>query len=111
MIHPRPWYEVEIIVPRAITALDGYPAGSVFDVVTQDGWKFSCSTNGDYGKNFRSNSDLKILGKWIKGSMENAGVLKIGSPITKDTLDAFGKHFLCLTKTTINNLWILEMVK
>jgi hypothetical protein len=42
-IRPRPWYEVEIIVPTTITRQDGYPrSGTVFSVITDDGWKFKC---------------------------------------------------------------------
>ena len=110
MIQPRPWYEVEIIVPHDVALQNEYPKGQIFNVCTDDGWSFLCSINGDYGKNFRSASDLKILGKWIKGQMEKAGVLKIGSIITEATLDAFGKHSLRLTKTENNNYWTLEMI-
>ena len=110
MIQPRPWYEVEIIVPREITSLPHYPAGRQFNVVTDDGWEFTCSTNGENFKNFRSSANLKILGKWIKRSMENANALTIGNPITEETLNRFGKHYLLLTKTTIPNLWTLKMV-
>ena len=36
-------------------------------------------------KNFRSAHDLKILGRWIKGQMENAGALKLGDKVTEET--------------------------
>lgn len=109
MIQPRPWYEVEVIVPREITSLPNYPAGEHFNVVTDDGWEFACSTNGENAKNFRSSANLKILGKWIKRSMENTNALTIGNPITDETLNSFGKHYLVLTKTTIPSLWTLRM--
>lgn len=108
-VQPRPWYEVEIIVPREVTAQSTYPAGGIIKVCTEDGWMFDCSLNGDYGKNFRSANDLKVLGKWIKGKMEVEGALMIGQPITEDTLDKFGKHNLRLTKTTHDEIWLLEM--
>jgi len=107
---PRPWYEVEIIVPREVTSKPNYPAGENIMVCTEDGWMFECSINGDYGKNFRSANDLKILGKWLKGKMEAEGALVIGQPITDETLKIFGKKNLRLTKTTDNGIWILEMI-
>ena len=106
---PRPWYEVEVIVPSEITSQNGYPVGTVFKVCTEDGWMFDCYANGDYAKNLRSANDLKILGKWIKGRMEAEGALTIGQPITESTLDKFGRHNLRLTKTSIDEIWLLEM--
>lgn len=110
MVQPRPWYEVEIIVPSRVTAQTDYPKDQEFQVCTDDGWSFACKISGDYGKNFRSAKDLKILGKWIKGRMERAGALKIGSPITEETLDRFGKHTIRLTRTKIDDYWMLEMI-
>lgn len=107
---PRPWYEVEIIVSKEITMRTGYPQKQNFEVYTQDGWNFKCGTNGDYGKNFRSIDDLKILGKWIKGSMEQNNVLTIGQLVTEDVLNAFGKKALRLTPTDDLDKWLLEMV-
>ena len=44
VVQPRHWYETELIVPNAITTLAGYPqkdtSSAVFDVITDDGWKF-----------------------------------------------------------------------
>ena len=112
IIKPRPWYEAEIIVPVSVTRMPNYPVDQEFDVITTDGWKFRCKVSkGANGKNFRSANDLKILGKWIKGSMEKAGALKIGTPVTDDTLAKFQKSALRLTRTTQSGLWILEMVK
>ena len=73
-------------------------------------YKFLCGRQGDYLKNFRSQSDLKILGRFIKGSMENAGALEIGKPVTEETLQLFGKRYMVLTKTSIDKLldFILE---
>lgn len=80
IVKPRHWYEVEIIVPKEVTSQQGYPKAdteeAVFNVVTDDGWKFKCKISGTNSKNFRSENDLKILGKWIKGRLENEGVLK-----------------------------------
>lgn len=112
VIQPRPWYETELIVPNTITSLPGYPQkdtlSAVFDVVTDDGWKFSCNVNGDYSKNFRSKDDLKILGKWIKGRLENHGVLEVMQPVTPDTFSRYGRDNFTLTKTAKPNLWYLD---
>lgn len=112
IIKPRHWYEVEIIVPKAVTSQQGYPKAdtdeAIFDVVTDDGWKFKCKISGTNSKNFRSENDLKILGKWIKGRLENEGVLRIGEPVTQQTIIDYGRDNLKLTKTTIPNTWYLD---
>lgn len=113
VIRPRPWYEVEIIVPKEITEKKGYPVkgpsgDKIFKVYTDDGWEFDCKTSGDYSKNLRSANDLKTLGLWIKGRMENAGALKIGEPVTEDTLKKYGRDTIDLIATTISDTWILD---
>lgn len=108
-ILPRPWYEAEIIVSSKITKLSGYPKkGQSFYVITDDGYKFKCSTMGDYSKNFRSADDLCILGRWLKGRMENSKALNIGEKVTENTLKKYGRNNITLTKTTIPNLWYLD---
>lgn len=112
LVKPRHWYEVELIVPKEITTRPGYPQSktdeAVFRVITDDGWTFSCKVSGDYSKNFRSENDLKILGKWLKGRLENAGVLKVGEPVTKETLEKYGRDTFTLTKTRTKNTWFLD---
>ncbi|MBQ9030701.1 MAG: NgoFVII family restriction endonuclease [Parasporobacterium sp.] len=112
LVKPRHWYEVELIVPKDVTSKPGYPQSktdnAVFDVVTDDGWSFKCKVSGDYSKNFRSEGDLKILGKWLKGRLENAGVLKVGEPVTADTLRKYGRSSFTLTKTTDSNVWFID---
>lgn len=112
VIQPRHWYEVELIVPSTVTSLTGYPQkgtdGAVFDVITDDGWKFSCKVSGDYSKNFRSEDDLKILGKWIKGRLENAGVLEVGQPVTLETFRQYGRNNFSLSQIATSNLWYLD---
>ena len=113
---PRGWYEVELIIPKNLENRDLLPWNQdreekknchIF-VITNDGYKFECYRQGDYGKNFRSANDLKILGRWIKGQMENDGALELGKPVTKSVLDRFGKHFLVLQKT-VNNCWYMTL--
>ena len=109
IVRPRPWYEVELIVPRTITEKEGYPEKDVpFYVNTDDGWRFECKVNGDFGKNFRSSRDLTILGKWIKGRLENAGVLKIGEKVSEDTLRKYGRDNFTFTRINNSNEWYLD---
>ncbi len=112
IIKPRHWYEAEIIVSKAITSQQGYPKAdtdeAIFDVVTDDGWKFKCKISGTNSKNFRSENDLKILGKWLKGRLENEGVLRMGELVTQQTLIDYGRDNLRFTKTTIPNTWYLD---
>jgi hypothetical protein len=111
---PRSWYEVELIVPKAITLLSGYPKADpssdtgAFDVVTDDGWMFRCKVSGDFSKNLRSEADLKVLGKWIKGRLENKGVLKPGDRVTDQTLNEYGRANMTLTKFKHRDLWYLD---
>lgn len=112
LIKPRHWYEVELIVPKNVTSQPGYPQSqtdnAVFTVITDDGWSFKCKVSGDYSKNFRSEGDLKILGKWLKGRLENAGVLAVGDPVTADTLNHYGRNSFTFTKTTMPGIWLLD---
>ena len=108
---PRGWYEVEIIVGKNLPGIDLIPDKHMgaFTVITTDGYEFECSRQGDYSKNFRSESDLKILGRWIKGQMENSGALEVGTPVTDETLRKFGKTHIRLQKTT-SGKFILSLV-
>jgi hypothetical protein len=111
---PRSWYEVELIVPKQITTLPGYPKADpkgdsgAFDVITDDGWEFRCKVSGDYSKNFRSENDLKIMGKWLKGRLENAGVLEPGSRVTDETLEEYGRNTITITKMEDLDKWYLD---
>jgi len=113
-VKPRHWYEVELIVPKELTSDSNYPkAGypeteSTITVVTDDCWSFECKISGDYSKNFRSNKDLKILGKWIKGRLENNEALKVGEHVTEEVLKKYGRSNLKLTATNNPKVWILD---
>ena len=87
---PRPWYEVEIIVPKKITDQNGFPYKRAFKVITDDGFMFDCKTSGTNSKNFRSKGDLQILGYWIKGRLEDANIISIGDLINEDHLKNMG---------------------
>ncbi len=106
----RDYYEVELIISKKTKNLNLLPLKKESDitVVTCDGYKFKCSRQGDCGKNFRSVGDLRILGKWIKGHMENRGALKLGEPVTEETLKKFGMESLVLTASNDRSFWLLE---
>ena len=104
----RPWYEANIMVSNQITSLPEYPRNTEFSVVTDDGWQFDCVTNGDYSKNFRSKNDLTVLGKWLKGRLENSGALKFGEPVTEDILNKYGRQTMTLISTDNPKLWLLD---
>jgi hypothetical protein len=105
---PRSWYEVEIIVSKNTTEKEGYPSEHSFDVITDDGWQFRCKTGGDFSKNFRSEDDLLILGKWIKGRLEEFGALTIGDPVTDDVLQKYGRNAMRLSATVNPDIWLLN---
>lgn len=108
LILPRPWYEVEIIISKSITQQQGFPTHKKFRVYTDDGWSFDCSSNGDYGKNFRSAENLQILGRWLKGRLEHAGVLNVGDMVTNEVLEKYGRRSFTLRSTDDPNNWLLN---
>lgn len=109
---PRPWYEAELIVPKDITSRAGYPNSShsnVFRVFTDDGFEFDCKTSGDNYKNFRSQGNLEILGRWIKGRLEASGNLSPGEIVTTAMLNNYGRSTLSLVGTKLSeNDWLLD---
>jgi hypothetical protein len=113
-VMPRSWYEVELIVPKSVTTQPGYPQsdkfgdGGVVNLITDDGWAFSCKVSGDFSKNLRSEKDLKILGKWLKGRLEHAGALKTGELCSQGTLDKYGRSDFTLAKLKGQDLWYLD---
>ena len=104
-VTPRDWYEVEIMPGAAVTRQAPYPHGkSEFDVETHDGFRFRAKVSGgdDGRKNFRSQGDLKILGYWIKGLLEDAGALSDNpqEPVTRETLSIYGNSTLRLYRVS-----------
>lgn len=110
----RDWNEVELILSTKLENRDILPwimgedkkQSCEFEVVTADGYEFTCSCQGDFGKNLRSSKDLRILGRWIKGNMENAGALTVGEAVTDETLSLFGHSAIFLQKTS-DNKWFM----
>lgn len=110
----RDWNEVEMILSRKLKNRNILPwviesdkkMTCEFNVITDDGYEFTCSCQGDYGKNLRSSKDLRILGRWIKGRMENKGALTVGSLVTDDVIREFGFSEILLQKTS-NDKWFM----
>lgn len=119
LVKPRHWYEVELIAPISMRRSIGYPKGTPSDqpdtefrVFTDDGFSFLCKVNGGevdlWNKNLRSSGDLTILGKWIKGRLENEGVLTVGDVITDETLNAYGRNTITMIKLKHSDDWFLD---
>jgi hypothetical protein len=107
---PRSWYEVELIVPMGIANRDALPkkVDGPFRVITPEKYSFFCERQGTNDKNLRSKDDLRILGKWIKGEMENKGVIRCGQMVTPDTLHDFGKNKLVFRKVS-DGSWLVNL--
>lgn len=109
----RSWYEVELITPKEIRDLPGFPlkdtgVGDTFSVITDDGWEFVCMTEGTNGKNLRSKAGLKVLGMWLKGRLERSGALKMGDLCTQETLDSYGRSNILLAKIKDSDKWFMD---
>lgn len=107
----RDWFEVQMTVSKAITRSEGYPEkNKIFFVVTDDGYWFKAHTTSDGNKQFSAVGDELILGRWIKGRLVAAGLVKPvndtqadidrNGMITKEMLDSYGCDSLVLTKTS-----------
>ena len=96
VIRARDWYEVELIVPKEVTKNPNYPERGAFEVTTSNGWSFEASVQGDYKKNLRSSRDLKILGMWMKGLLEDSGALSQDpyEMVTAETFSAYGNSVM-----------------
>lgn len=124
----RDWFETQFTVNKSITRQDGYPEkGKPFFVVTDDGYTFKVHTTSDGNKQFSAVGDELILGRWVKGRLAAAGLVKpmnntlddtqrLGM-ITKEMLAAYGCDTLVLTKTIyqkedengeILDVWVLS---
>lgn len=116
---PRQWYEVELILPVEIRRQKDFPKNTpetegIFTVITDDGWQFKCQVEGGNGndinknKNLRSSGDLEILGKWLKGRLESSNDLKVGEPVTNDTLEKYGRKSITMTKLSKEGYWFFD---
>lgn len=106
----RPWYEVELIPGKAITTRRGYPQNLArFDVITDNGYTFECTVQGQDGnKNLRSSGRLSVLGAYLKGHLEASGLLKPGEFVTPEMLDDYGRDTVSLMYFEETDRWIMD---
>lgn len=106
----RDWYETQLTVGADVYHMDGYPnKNEPFFVVTDDGYWFKAHTTSDNNKQFSAVGDELIMGRWLKGRLAAAGIVKpvnntaadtdrIGM-ITEEMLDEYGCDRLVFKKT------------
>lgn len=106
----RDWYETQLTVGADVYHMEGYPnKNEPFFVVTDDGYWFKAHTTSDNNKQFSAVGDELILGRWLKGRLAAAGIVKpvnntaadtdrIGM-ITEEMLDEYGCDRLVFKKT------------
>ncbi len=107
---PRDWFETQLTVSRIITAMEGYPQKNIpFFIVTDDGYWFKAHTTSSGNKQFSAVGDELIMGRWLKGRLAAAGLVKpvndTGNDpgrtgmITKEMLAEYGCSCLVFSKT------------
>lgn len=121
---PRPWYEVEITTSENDRNNPHYPKSElkqgsnksrygefwVHIKESNDNFCFKMVVSSDSGKAIASSKESggrETLGRYIKGKLEAAGVLKHGDRITSDTLDSYGRDSIRLIKLNDQH-YILE---
>ena len=73
----RDWYECQITVGSNIYKQPGYPQKNMpFYIITDDGYCFKAHTTSDNNKQFSAVGDELIMGRWLKGRLEAAGLVK-----------------------------------
>ena len=106
----RDWYETQLTVGADVYRLEGYPEkNKPFFVVTDDGYWFKAHTTSDNNKQFSAVGDELIMGRWLKGRLAAAGIVKpvnntaadtdrMGM-ITEEMLEEYGCDRLVFKKT------------
>lgn len=127
---PRPWYEIEISSDKDTYEKELYPKVAntkpqkvnkpqktvnqcEFRAYLYDGkvYRFcKLQTYSDHNKAMGS-SPRTILGEFIKGQLEKAGVLHAPDAITSDTLRAYGRDTITLTRYKDRNVKVTEGVR
>ena len=106
----RDWYETQLTVGADIYKMEGYPEkNKPFFVVTDDGYWFKAHTTSDNNKQFSAVGDELIMGRWLKGRLAAAGIVKPVNNTAEDTdrqgmitqemLDEYGCDRLQFKKT------------
>ncbi len=106
----RDWYETQLTVGADVYRMEGYPEkNKPFFVVTDDGYWFKAHTTSDNNKQFSAVGDELIMGRWLKGRLAAAGIVKpvnntaedkdrLGM-ITQEMLQEYGCDRLVFKKT------------
>lgn len=106
----RDWFETQLTVGAEIYKMEGYPEkNKPFFVITDDGYWFKAHTTSANNKQFSAVGDELIMGRWIKGRLATAGIVKpvnntladterLGM-ITQEMLDEYGCDRLLFQKT------------
>lgn len=82
----RDWYETQLTVSADIYRMEGYPEkNKPFFVVTDDGYWFKAHTTSDNNKQFSAVGDELIMGRWLKGRLAAAGIVKPVNNTGEDT--------------------------
>ncbi len=106
----RDWYETQLTVGAEIYKMEGYPEKNhPFFVITDDGYWFKAHTTSDNNKQFSAVGDELIMGRWLKGRLVAAGLVRpvnnTGTDvnrdgmITQEILDEYGCDRLLFEKT------------
>lgn len=107
---PRDWFETQLTVSADVYKMEGYPEkNKPFFVVTDDGYWFKAHTTSDNNKQFSAVGDELIMGRWLKGRLVAAGIVKPvnntaedterNGMITQEMLDEYGCDSLFFKKT------------
>ena len=82
----RDWYETQLTVGASIYKMEGYPQrNQPFFVITDDGYWFKAHTTSDNNKQFSAVGDELIMGRWLKGRLVAAGIVKPVNNTAEDT--------------------------
>ncbi len=82
----RDWYETQLTVGADVYRMEGYPEkNKPFFVVTDDGYWFKAHTTSDNNKQFSAVGDELIMGRWLKGRLAAAGIVKPVNNTAEDT--------------------------
>ena len=82
----RDWYETQLTVGSDVYRMEGYPEkNKPFFVVTDDGYWFKAHTTSDNNKQFSAVGDELIMGRWLKGRLAAAGIVKPVNNTAADT--------------------------
>ena len=125
---PRPWYEVELTSSADVIRSPFYPKstpiikkngdvsrarkGEFWAYIKEDDrcFKIKMVVHADNGKNISSSRDSggrETLGRYLKGKLEDSGVLSIRERITSETLEEYGKDYVEFKKIDDDN-YIME---